>query len=150
LQRTNGSACRLFGLDPSRLASGILACFELYDVAGVLLDRTQHPLAIGARSGRPVHDAIWGFRRPEGTMQWFSSNASLMMDPSGAFTGVVHSVADITERHDARRELERAHGRYAALVERSTDMICVVGLDGVVHCASPAYPACSTRIRIKG
>jgi PAS domain-containing protein len=62
-----------------------------------------------------------------------------MLNPFGRVSGVVLSLVDVTERHSARRELERANGRNSALVERSSDATCVLDAEAIATYASPAY-----------
>jgi diguanylate cyclase (GGDEF)-like protein/PAS domain S-box-containing protein len=142
LKRANSAACELLGLDElglKEMSAGNVDQTPIYDIDGAPLPRSGLPYSVTARTGVAVHDFVWGWPHSDGLMRWFNSTSRPNIDSSGALTGVVFSMADVTERHDATRELERAHGRYSALVEHRSDVICVIDADGVVRYASPAH-----------
>lgn len=149
LELATTAACTLLGTDETTLRrmsscpgedwgdeEGVSIC----DVDGRPLPRKDLPSAVTARTGASVHDFVWGWSNG-GTTRWLSSNSRPMVDEAGTTTGVVFSMVDVTERHNAQRALTAAHARFSALVEHSSDVICILGADAVVLYASPAYRA---------
>jgi diguanylate cyclase (GGDEF)-like protein/PAS domain S-box-containing protein len=143
-QRANSMASQLLGVDlPSlkAMAGRSMPQLDICDALGKPMSRSDLPYAVTARTGQPIHDFLWQWSGYDGSKRWFSSNSQPVLDSSNVMTGVVFSIVDVTESHEARQALERAHGRYSALVEHSSDVTCVLDVDGIVRYASPAYLA---------
>ena len=140
----NQSARDLFGLDESTLQAmdaGRATRLTLCDAAGAPMDRVKMPFAVTALTGRGVRDFVWGWTRPENPTRWFTSSSQPILDEAGELTSVVLSIVDVSERYDSHRRLEAAHARFAALVEHSSDVVCILDPDGTIQYASPAYAA---------
>lgn len=120
-------------------AGGARSLPGLCDTAGHPLRREQLPDMVTAGTGRPVDHVVWGWRDRSGRQRWLNSSSRPVLDDQGVLVGVVFSVLDITERHEARVQLTQTRSRFAALVEHSSDVICILDPDGVVRYASPAY-----------
>jgi diguanylate cyclase (GGDEF)-like protein/PAS domain S-box-containing protein len=142
LELANPAAYRLLDLEPDPEALQALsrdpASFGVIDREGAPL-QTELPFALTARTGESVQGFVWARARPGVPTRWLSSDARPVHDASGAMTGVLFSLVDITEAFNTRRELETAYARFATLVEHSSDAICIVDPDAVVRYASGAY-----------
>jgi diguanylate cyclase (GGDEF)-like protein/PAS domain S-box-containing protein len=142
LRWANRTACDLLGVEVDVLRQrlrGELPIPDLCDTVGAPIDRDILPHFVTRRTGRAVDGYVWGFTNPEGRRRWLNSSSRPIRDTDGEITGVVLSILDITERHDARLELVRVSERFAALVEHSSDVICILDPTGIVKYASPAY-----------
>jgi diguanylate cyclase (GGDEF)-like protein/PAS domain S-box-containing protein len=138
----NAAALAILGVDRSTLSSMVVepaAHRDIVDSNGKPMDRAALPFAVTARTGQSVSDFVWGWRTSGGERRWLSSHSRALVGPAESTAKVVFSMADITDRHNAKRELEIAHARFSALVEHGADVICIVDLDTVVRYASPAY-----------
>jgi diguanylate cyclase (GGDEF)-like protein/PAS domain S-box-containing protein len=63
------------------------------------------------------------FRRKDGEMIWARVAAAPILDARGAYRGLLAAVVDITERKHAEEALHRREQEFAALAERSPDII---------------------------
>ncbi len=142
LELANAAACDVLGLDAATLAamsSGQAAGPWVCDTDGKRLARDDLPFAVVARTGRPVRHFVWGCAHGDTPLRWLTSNAGPVFGASGVIESVVFSLVDITDRRRARYSLETAQGTFSSLVEHSSDVICIMEVDGVVRYASPAY-----------
>ncbi|WP_407571529.1 PAS domain S-box protein [Deinococcus altitudinis] len=85
-------------------------------------------------------------RTADRSWRWFETTLSnLLHDPH--IRGVVINSRDVTDRKLAEQALERSEARFRSLVQNASDIITVVGVDGVIQYESPAaerllgYPA---------
>lgn len=142
LEFATSAACDLLGVDEATLfamSSGRMPRMALSGADGQPLAAASLPYAVTARTGESIHDFVWGCSHHGTQWRWLSSNSRAILDKDGVTTGVVFSLVDITERHDAERALSAAHARFSALVEHSEDVICILDADSVVPYTSPAY-----------
>lgn len=63
------------------------------------------------------------FRRKDGTVIWARVAAAPLIDAHGQYRGALAGVVDITERKHAEEALHRREQEFAALAERSPDII---------------------------
>ncbi len=75
--------------------------------------------------------------RWEGTPFQVEVGFAGIFDPSGTLLEVVAFIEDISVRHRAQQELERAFSRFEALVEHSSDVTLIVDKVGRLLYASP-------------
>ena len=106
---------------------------------GTVLPHDECPMAITLKEGRPVRDVEAFAERPDGTLIPFAPYPTPMFDASGALTGAVNMLVDLTERKQAAeretghlRQAEQAAQRLASIVEFSEDAIVSKNLDGVI------------------
>ncbi|MGY2896235.1 PAS domain S-box protein [Deinococcus sp. UYEF24] len=85
-------------------------------------------------------------RTADRSWRWFETTLSnLLHDPH--IRGIVINSRDVTDRKLAEQALERSEARFRSLVQNASDIITVVGIDGVIKYESPAaerllgYPA---------
>ena len=106
---------------------------------GTVLPHDQCPMAMALKERRPVRDVEAFAERPDGTLIPFVPYPTPMFDSSGALTGAVNMLVDLSERKQAA-EREIGHLRYAeqaaqqlaSIVESSEDAIVSKNLDGII------------------
>ena len=76
-----------------------------------------------ARPGHPVH--VW-------------VTAGLLRDSSGAVTGAIESIRDVSERERTARALRESEERFRSLFEHIIDGILILAFDGTIDDANPA------------
>ena len=90
----------------------------------------QYPASQCLRTGKPAPPATVGIRLQDGSIFWGVFSAiPLLDDKTGAVTGTVVSILDITQRKDAEELLQQSEDRYRRLVDHAPDAI-VVHRDG--------------------
>ncbi|MEO8692451.1 MAG: SpoIIE family protein phosphatase [Acidimicrobiales bacterium] len=95
----------LYGLAPGTFAGTFDAYVSLLhpDEVNSVLDAVK--VAVDEKSRYTVeHRVVW----PDGSVHWLQGKGCVMVDESGAVTGTMGCVADVTERVDAAIERERA------------------------------------------
>jgi diguanylate cyclase (GGDEF)-like protein/PAS domain S-box-containing protein len=100
------------GVDVAAVAVGpntLIDHVEVVDEHGRRPDPETLPVRSTLRHGRP-HSATLGYALPDGGRAWYSTRAAPLRLPDGT-EGVVVTVDDVTERHEARHR--------AAVAERS-------------------------------
>ena len=145
----NAAAERMFALDRATIEGRTLfdARWNLTDLQGEPFEQNQHPFHIVRTSGEPLHEFEFRFDRDDGRTIIASLNAAPLLDNRGLFSGIVASVADITERrmledrlrhqalHDPLTNLaNRALVRYRLEIalqqrERTNDSVAVIFID---------------------
>jgi diguanylate cyclase (GGDEF)-like protein/PAS domain S-box-containing protein len=76
-----------------------------------------------------------------GEQRWISNHATRLRGTDGAPDRMLVHVVDISARRQQQALLEATYARFSALVEHSADAITVIGPDGRVSYASPAFTA---------
>jgi diguanylate cyclase (GGDEF)-like protein/PAS domain S-box-containing protein len=76
--------------------------------------------------------------RPDGAAVWVRAHTSAVRAHDGSITHFISQVHDITEVRVASDVVRRTHARFTALVEQSSDIICLLGASGRIRYASPA------------
>lgn len=86
--------------------------------------------------GRTI-DLEWNVPAADGTDYWFEFNfAPVFVD--GVVTCVCLSMLDITFRRKAVEQLARSEDRFRTLIEKSTDIITILDVQGVILYESPS------------
>ena len=86
-------------------------------------------MAVAVKEGRPIHGAEAAAERPDGKRIPFLAYPRPLRDRSGALTGAVNTLIDITER----KRSEEFEKRLASIVESSDDAIVSKDLDGIIR-----------------
>jgi diguanylate cyclase (GGDEF)-like protein/PAS domain S-box-containing protein len=76
--------------------------------------------------------------RPDGEVVWVRAHTSAVRDRRREITHFVSQVHDITEAREAEEALRETQARFAALIEQSSDIICLLEASGRILYASPA------------
>jgi len=145
----NPAAERILGMTREEMAARFLSAdWVTYAADGHRLHPDERPVLVTFATGQPVHEQIVGSLHPDGRVRQLRVSTQPVRDAEGAVTAVVVAFADITEQREAERartEAERAlratNAWYAALVERSSDIICVLESTGHIRYVSPAGTA---------
>jgi PAS domain S-box-containing protein len=124
----NEAAAELWGQRPELGKSEFCGSWKLLAPDGTPLPHDQCPMALALRTGQPSRGMEAIAERADGTRILFLAYPTPLFDQSGALTGAVNMLVDITERR--RAELDAR--RLAAIVESSDDAILAKDLNGVI------------------
>ncbi|MGH9677884.1 MAG: PAS domain S-box protein, partial [Candidatus Acidiferrum sp.] len=124
----NEAAADLWGCRPARGKDEWCGSRRLYWPDGTPMRQDDCPMAVALKEGRPIHGVEAAAERPDGTRVPFLAYATPLRDRSGALTGAMNMLVDITERKRAGP----ATRRLAAIVESSEDAIVSADLDGII------------------
>ncbi|WP_159348075.1 PAS domain-containing protein [Roseomonas harenae] len=102
------------------------------------------------RAGGPPFTAEWRHLRPDGAVVWARNSVTAIRDPDGAITDVITVSIDVSDRHAAEAALREMNGTLERRVAERTgeldrlwrtsqDLLAVVGADGVLRAANPAW-----------
>ena len=100
IQFANAAAERTFALDRNSIEQRTIfdGRWNLLDLQGRHFAEGQHPFQIVRATGKPLHEFEFRIDRADGLAIIASLNAAPLLDDRGLFSGIVASVADITER----------------------------------------------------
>src|SRR4029078_1898712 len=93
------------------------------------------PMALALKEKRPIRGMEAIAERPDGTRVSFIPYPTPLFEAAGTLIGAVNALVDITERHEADKEIRESEIRYrriAAIVESSGDAILSKNLDGII------------------
>jgi PAS domain S-box-containing protein len=125
----NDAAARLWGQRPALgISDWCCGAWKIYSPNGTLLSHDQCPMAIALQEKRPIYGIEVVSERPDGTKVPFMPYPTPLFDESGALTGAINLLVEITGRPIA----EQATERLAAIVEFSDDAILTKNLDGII------------------
>ncbi len=99
--------------------------------------RTTEIMAQMLQTGSATGMEIKGWRE-DGVSLLYEFSASMVTDWEGNFSSVVCAFQDITERKRMENQLRESEERFRALIENSSDIVAVVGMDGAIRYASPS------------
>jgi PAS domain S-box-containing protein len=131
----NDAAAELWGVHPELGKSEFCGSWKLYWPDGTPLPHHECPMALALKEKRPIRGMEAIAERPDGTRVPFIPYPTPIFDASGALTGAVNTLVDITERHRAEQRIRESESRYrgiAAIVEFSQDAVLTKNLDGVI------------------
>jgi PAS domain S-box-containing protein len=79
------------------------------------------------------------FARRDGRAVIVRTNATVVRDTHGTTIGVTGTTTDITERVRAADALQRSERHFRSLIENGSDLIAILGNDGIIRYASPSH-----------
>jgi PAS domain S-box-containing protein len=80
-----------------------------------------------------------GFIRRDGTTFWTDVTVSIIRDAKGDPVSILCSGRDMTERRKAQEVIRRSEEKFRALVEKGSDVLLLVGDDGLISYVSPSF-----------
>jgi diguanylate cyclase (GGDEF)-like protein/PAS domain S-box-containing protein len=83
--------------------------------------------------------AIFRFQHKSGTFVPLESHAIPLIDIDGNVTNMLITSRDISERLAKEHELMASEMKYRLIAENSSDLIRIVGVDGMISYASPSH-----------
>ncbi|UVC07604.1 PAS domain S-box protein [Rhizobium sp. TH2] len=100
----NEAAVEFSGRRPELGNDSWCVTWQLYEPDGTPLPHDECPMAVSLKEGRPVRGAEAIAERPDGTRVPFIPFPTPLRDSSGAVTGAVNMLVDISERKRAEEE----------------------------------------------
>ena len=136
----NPAAERILGLTRDQMAgrTSLDPRWKAIHEDGAPFPGETHPAVVTLRTGKTFRGVVMGVHRPDGTVRWISVNSAPIPGPSGSPYVVVATFEDVTERKRAEKALKESEKRFRLLAENATDVIGVIGTDGVIRYASPS------------
>jgi PAS domain S-box-containing protein len=131
----NDAAAALWGVRPELGKAEFCGSWKLYWPDGTPMPHDQCPMALALREKRAIRGMEAVAERPDGSRVWFLAYPTPLFDASGALTGTVNTLVDVTNRdrdEQSRKLGEQAAHRLAAIVESSEDAILAKNLDGII------------------
>jgi PAS domain S-box-containing protein len=129
----NQAAADLWGCRPELGKSEWCGSWRLYWPDGRPMRHDECPMAVALKEGRPIRGAEAAAERPDGTRVPFLAYPTPLRDRSGALTGAVNTLIDITER----KSNEEFAQQLVTIVEFSDDAILSEDLDGIIKTWNP-------------
>ncbi|MGH6839538.1 MAG: sensor histidine kinase [Methylocella sp.] len=124
----NEAAVDVWGRRPELGENGWCGSWRLYWPDGSPMRRDECPMAVALKEGHPIHGAEVVAERGDGSRVPFLAYATPLRDRSGALTGAVNMLIDVT----GRKRTGPVTRRLAAIVESSEDSIVSTDLDGII------------------
>jgi PAS domain S-box-containing protein len=125
----NEAAATLWGHRPTIGTSEWCGSWKLFWPDGRALPHGECPMAIAIREKRAVRGMEAIAERPDGTRVPFEPYPTPLFDASGALTGAVNMLIDITDRKRA----EAIKQRLSSIVQFSDDAIISKNLEGIIE-----------------
>ncbi len=124
----NEAAAALWGCRPRLHSDQWCGSWRLFWPDGRPLPHDECPMAISLKERRAVRGREAIAERPDGTRVPFMPFPTPLFDASGALTGAINMLVDLTDH----RMAERATRRLVSIVESSDDAIVSKDLNGVI------------------
>jgi PAS domain S-box-containing protein len=124
----NEAAATLWGCRPELGKSEFCGSWKLYWPDGTPLPHNKCPMAMALKQKKPIRGIEAVAERPDGVRVPFIPFPTPLFDETGALTGAVNLLVDISERKQA----EQDGRRLAAIIESSEDAIVSRDLSGII------------------
>jgi PAS domain S-box-containing protein len=84
-----------------------------------------------------IAGAEFSWIKRDGTLLFFRENARAVLDDSGDVAYYEGTIEDITRGKKAEEELKKSEERFRALVQNSSDILCILDSEGTIQYVSP-------------
>ncbi len=135
----NEAAVALWGREPELGVDLWCGAWRIYAPDGRALPLDQSPMAQAVRTGRPVRDREIVVERPDGSRRHILPHPKPLFDPSGAVTGAVSTLVDISSLRQAEAERQQSQAVAQATLDSLTAHICVLDERGVILSVNAAW-----------
>jgi PAS domain S-box-containing protein len=132
LDAYNEAAVSLWGWRPPLGDARWCGSWRLRLPDGTPLPHDECPMAVALKEGRPVRGVEAIAERPDGTHVPFIPYPTPLRDETGALTGAVNVLVDISGRHAAETELAGSAARLRAVFDTTPECIKLVAADGTL------------------
>jgi PAS domain S-box-containing protein len=103
---------------------------DVYDEDGTFLPVEDRPFEVAVRTGEPVHNVVVSVEVADGTLRWFLSNVTPLLDDDGAVEYVVSASEEITDLKRRERALAESESRFREFAEHLDDAVWLTNADG--------------------
>ena len=128
----NEAAAALWGWRPPLGGQQWCGSWRLYWPDGTPLAHADCPMGIAMREKRPIRGVEAVAERPDGTRVPFAAYPTPLLGESGALTGAVNVLVDITERKAAEATIAAGEARFRAVFETTPECIKLIAPDGTL------------------
>ena len=91
-----------------------------------------------AATGQPADRIIICITRADGEVRHLASDMTAERDSDGRIIAVVGTLMDVTDQENDKAALVKSEERFRRLAMNASDIVCEIGLDGVLTFVSPA------------
>jgi PAS domain S-box-containing protein len=119
----NEAAVELAGRRPELGRDLWCVSWRLYRSDGIPLPHEECPMAIALREDRPIRGVEVIAERPDGTRAHLLPHPTPLHDGSGALTGAVNMLVDITERKQAEEAVNQLNETLEQRVEQRSQLM---------------------------
>ncbi|WP_265519817.1 PAS domain S-box protein [Nitratireductor luteus] len=113
----NRAAAELAGREPELGKDKWCVSWRLYNEDGSEMPHDSCPMAVALKEERPVRGVEALAQRPDGTRVPFRPYPTPLFDPSGALTGGINMLVDVSEEHKARIRLDESEAKYRRIFD---------------------------------
>jgi PAS domain S-box-containing protein len=92
-----------------------------------------------ALAGQALYDVECRIVRPSGEVRTIHCRGEVIHDDRGHPIGMSGSALDVTDHKQVELALQQSEQHFRALIEHSSDIITVLGLDGTIRFESPSF-----------
>jgi PAS domain S-box-containing protein len=124
----------VYGLDPD----APLSLQALRAMAHPDTTSTIERIDAVAATGQPAERIIIGITRTDGAVRYLASDMAAERDKDGRIVAVVGTLMDVTDQENDKKALVKSEERFRRLAMNASDIVCEIGLDGVLTFVSPA------------